>query len=116
MNQTIIKKISQDILGITTKFAGDSRTFNLSGSKEDRYIPLLQEVGCTTYLSGPSAKSYLTEESMAKDGIILEWMNYEGYPEYHQLYPPFEHGVSILDLIFNEGPDMKNSMLSFNKK
>jgi len=76
---------------------------------------MLKEVGCTTYLSGPSAKSYLTKESMAEHGIKLEWMNYEGYPEYHQLYPPFEHGVTILDLIFNEGPEMKKHMLSFNK-
>jgi len=114
MNQNIIKKISQEILGITTKFAGDSRQFNLSGSKEERYIPLLKEVGCTTFLSGPSAKSYLTHEAMEKEGIILEWMDYEGYPEYHQLYPPFEHSVSILDLIFNEGPHMRNFMLSFN--
>ena len=114
MNQTMIKKISQDILGITTKF-DDSRRFNLSGSKEDRYIPLLKEIGCTTFLSGPSAKSYLTPEAMEVHGIKLEWMNYEGYPEYSQLNPPFEHGVSILDLIFNEGSQMKDSMLSFKK-
>jgi hypothetical protein len=115
MNQTIIKRISKEILDIKTKFAGDSRAFNLSGSKEKRYIPMLKEVGCTTFLSGPSAKSYLTPEAMEKEGIKLEWMNYEGYPEYHQLYPPFEHTVSILDLIFNEGPNMKEFMLSFKK-
>ena len=115
MNHTFIKQISQEILGITTKF-GDSRDFNLSQdvSKEERYIPLLKEIGCTTYLSGPSAKIYLTDEAMEKEGIKLEWMGYEGYPEYTQLYPPFEHGVSILDLIFNQGPEMKRSMLSFN--
>jgi hypothetical protein len=28
-------------------------------------------------------------------------MNYSNYDEYEQLFPPFEHGVSILDLIFN---------------
>jgi hypothetical protein len=28
-------------------------------------------------------------------------MNYENYKEYEQLYPPFEHGVTILDLILN---------------
>ncbi|WP_286336518.1 WbqC family protein [Hydrogenimonas cancrithermarum] len=115
MNQTIIKRISRELLGITTKF-GDSRPFNLTGKKAERYIPLLKEVGCTTFLSGPSAKNYLTEEMMAKEGIKLEWMNYEGYPEYHQLYPPFEHRVTILDLIFNEGPDMKKYMLSFKEK
>jgi len=115
MNQTIIKKIAKELLGITTKF-DDSRRFKLSGTKAERYIPLLKEVGCTTFLSGPSAKNYLTEETMEKEGIKLEWMNYEGYPEYHQLYPPFEHRVSIIDLIFNEGPNMQNYMLSFNRK
>ena len=29
-------------------------------------------------------------------------MTYE-YPEYRQLYRPFEHGVSVLDLLFNTG-------------
>lgn len=28
-------------------------------------------------------------------------MNYENNEEYVQLFPPFEHGVSTLDLIFN---------------
>jgi len=115
MNQTMIKRISREILGIETKF-GDSRPFNLQGKKEQRYIPLLKEVGCTTFLSGPSAKNYLKEETMAKEGIHLEWMDYEGYPEYNQLYPPFNHRVSILDLIFNEGPNMKEYMLSFGKR
>ena len=115
MNQTIIKRISKELLDIDTEF-DDSRRFNLSGAKAERYIPLLKEVGCTTFLSGPSAKNYLTEETMEKEGIKLKWMNYEGYPEYHQLYPPFEHRVTILDLIFNEGPNMKDYMLSFKKK
>ncbi|NCP85271.1 MAG: WbqC family protein, partial [Bacteroidetes bacterium] len=29
-------------------------------------------------------------------------------PEYTQLYGKFEHGVSILDLIFNEGPNARS--------
>ena len=32
-------------------------------------------------------------------------MNYDGYPEYEQLYPPFDPYVSVLDLLFNEGVD-----------
>ena len=31
-------------------------------------------------------------------------MDYSGYPEYRQLYPPFEPRVSVIDLILNEGP------------
>ena len=113
MNQTVIKRISKELLDIQTKF-DDSRRFNLHGSKEERYIPLLKEIGCTTFISGPSAKSYLTDEAMENEGIKLEWMDYSEYKEYNQLYPPFEHSVSILDLIFNEGPNMKEFMKSFN--
>jgi hypothetical protein len=40
-------------------------------------------------------------------------MDYSGYPEYRQLYPPFESHVSIIDLIFNEGPDATKYMKSF---
>ena len=32
-------------------------------------------------------------------------MNYDGYPEYPQLHGGFEHAVSVLDLLFNTGPD-----------
>jgi hypothetical protein len=41
-------------------------------------------------------------------------MDYSGYPEYNQLYPPFDHNVSIIDLIMNEGPDAIQYMKTFN--
>ena len=117
MNQTITKRIAVELLDIpASKFAGDSRDYHLDDTKkkEDRYIPMLKEVGCTTYISGPSAKSYLTEERMAKEGIELKWMNYEGYPEYEQLYPPFRHDVTVLDLLFHVGKEYKRYMLSYS--
>ena len=33
----------------------------------------------------------------------MEWADYSGYPEYRQLHPPFDHRVSIVDLVLNEG-------------
>ena len=66
-------------------------------------MDLVQKAGGTEYISGPAAKDYINEELFKKAGIKLTWMDYSGYPEYPQLYPPFEHGVSILDLIFNCG-------------
>ena len=40
-------------------------------------------------------------------------MSYENYIEYDQLFPPFNHFVSILDLIFNHGLNSKKYMKSF---
>ena len=35
------------------------------------------------------------------------------YPENRQCHGPFEHRVSILDLLFNEGPRASRFMKSF---
>ncbi len=64
-------------------------------------------------MSGPAAKGYIEVEKFMQSGIRLEWMDYSGYPEYTQLSESFEHGVSILDLIFNEGPNARDFMKSF---
>jgi hypothetical protein len=64
---------------------------------------LLYKVGATHYISGPAARDYLEEDKLAKAGISLEYMVYD-YPEYPQLYPPYDPSVSIIDLLFMTGP------------
>lgn len=105
LNQHLIRTISHDLLGLTTTFR-DSREFYASGQKLDRLLELVTEAGADRYVSGPAAKDYIDDPSRFTDsGIELVWKDYSGYPEYPQRYPPFEHGVSILDLLFNVGPD-----------
>jgi len=103
LNQFLIKHIAWDILGLKTEFK-DSRDFKLSGGKTDRLIGLLKKAGADVYYSGPAAKNYLEEEKFKANKIKLIYKDYTGYPEYPQLFPPFVHEVSILDLIFNVGP------------
>ena len=102
------------MLGITTKIY-DSREFVLVDGKSERLLALCQELGATTYLSGPAAKDYLDESIFHAANIQVEWMDYSGYEPYHQLFPPFEHGVSVIDLIFNEGKNAKNFLKSRQK-
>jgi hypothetical protein len=73
------------------------------GRKTDRLLSILQSIGATHYISGPAAKDYIEEDKLSSAGISLEYMAYE-YPEYEQLYPPFDPYVSILDLLFMAGP------------
>ena len=80
-----------------------SSEFTLQDGKNERLLGICRDVGATTYISGPSARSYLDEELFHNNGVAVKWMNYTGYPEYPQLYEPFEHHVSILDLLFNTG-------------
>ncbi|QZN82697.1 WbqC family protein [Stenotrophomonas sp. DR822] len=104
MNQHMTQVIARDLLGIKTEFL-DSRAFSAEGSKLDRLINLLQKAGATHYLSGPAARSYIDPDRFAAAGIELEYKDYSGYPTYKQYSNSFEHAVSILDLLFNAGPD-----------
>ena len=120
LNQAFIKTIAREILGVTTEFR-DSREFALSPDKqrEDRWLDLLPQLGAGRLIAGPRARDYLDEDALRKvreRGVEIAWMDYSGYPEYRQLYPPFEHQVSIIDLIMNEGPDAPAYMLSFGRQ
>lgn len=100
------------ILGIKTKISW-SMDYQIEEGKTERLISLCKQAGATEYLSGPSAKNYIDEALFRQERISLEYMDYSGYPEYRQLFPPFEHAVSILDLILNEGPSAPKYMKSF---
>src|SRR5882672_4584783 len=91
-------KITCDILAIKTKISS-SAEYNLIGDPTEKLVSLCKQSQASSYLSGPAAKNYLREDLFKQECIEIEWMDYRGYPEYPQLYPPFEHHVSIVDLL-----------------
>lgn len=91
-------------MGISHTHFTRSSSFDVNGIKTDRLIELLAQVGASDYLSGPSAQDYLEADKFAAAGINLAYIVYN-YPEYPQLYPPYDPQVSILDLLFMTGPE-----------
>ena len=86
-------------LGITsTRFMRSSEIPDIAGQKTDRVVNILRRVGATHYYCGPLASSYMEPEKFNAAGITFEYMKYE-YPEYPQLYPPYDPQVTILDLM-----------------
>ncbi|WP_415325248.1 WbqC family protein [Chryseobacterium sp. MMS23-Vi53] len=85
-----------------------SKEFYLVENRTQRLVDICTQLNGNEYISGPAAKAYMEENIFNEAGINLHYFDYSGYPEYSQLYPPFEHGVTILDLIFNEGTNAKN--------
>jgi hypothetical protein len=102
-----------EILGITTKLSW-SMDYTLVGGKTDRLVAICQQAGADTYLSGPAARSYIDPQRFRAANVKLVFVDYAGYAEYTQLFPPFDHHVSVLDLIFNEGPDAARHMLTLS--
>jgi hypothetical protein len=111
VNRTFLEAISE-ILGIGTRFSW-STDYRVEGLKTERLVNLCRATGATVYLSGPSAREYMEESLFEEAGITLEYMDYGGYPEYSQLHPPFDHAVTVLDLIFNTGAEATRYMKSF---
>lgn len=111
INHRFLSSICQT-LGINTKISW-STGYRLLEGKTERLVDLCKQADATEYVSGPAAKAYIDEQLFRDAGIKLSYMDYAGYPEYEQLFPPFEHGVSIIDLIFNTGPNAPKYMRSF---
>ena len=105
-----IKTLCEE-LGIRTQIIW-SRDCKARGTPTERLVNICREIGANVYLSGPSAKSYIDEAEFIKSSVGLEWMDYSSYARYSQLHGPFAHGVTILDLILNEGPDARTFLQS----
>lgn len=99
-----------EILGIGTSIV-DSSEFDLAGDRVDRLVEICRQAGADTYLSGPAARSYLDEAPFTAAGVDVAWMDYDGYPTYEQPYPPFDHHVSIVDLVLCAGEAAPDLML-----
>jgi hypothetical protein len=100
------------VLGITTPITRSDLGETVTGRNE-RLIALCRHAGAERYLSGPAARDYLDETLFAAAGIKVAYADYSDYPEYPQRFPPFDHHVSIVDLILNVGPEARHFMKSF---
>jgi len=102
LNQTLIQWVAGE-LGITTRIM-HSHDVPVGGSGANRVLGIAQAIGASEYVSGPAGRAYLDPAAFADAGITLTWKSYDSYPEYAQFHPPFEHAVTVLDLLFHTGP------------
>jgi hypothetical protein len=114
---TMLSDINQCFLEGICKLAGINTPMHLlkehvvsHGDKTDKLIAVCKQYNATRYLSGSSAKTYLDITKFTDADIEVEWMNYDHYLEYPQLHSPFEHAVSMLDMLFNVGSAWKEYM------
>ncbi len=101
VNQRLVNAICEAI-GIRT-LRRSSSDYRLEGGRSARLVSLCRQAGASVYVSGPAARSYLDVGEFDAAGITVEWFDYQSYPEYPQLWGPFVHQVSMVDLLFNCG-------------
>lgn len=103
MNVAIIQALCGE-LGIKTKLLC-STDLKTAGSRDEKLINIIRAVDGDHYLSGPSARDYIRPDLFRANGIELAYAEYSGYPQYPQISEPFEHQVTILDLLFMTGDE-----------
>lgn len=116
LNQYMIRIIAKEFLGCNTTFT-DSRQYKTHGAKHEKLLSLVEAAQADFYESGPAAKDYIIADDYKERGIQLVWKDYSGYPEYPQKNTEqFEHGVSILDLLFNVGDEASYYIWGWREK
>lgn len=108
LNRTLLEAVCR-YLGIPTVIK-NSWDYNMIDGKTERLADLCEQAGGDEYISGPAAKDYVVEQVFVDKNIKLTWFDYAGYEPYPQLWGEFTHYVSILDLLFNCGPDAPRYM------
>jgi hypothetical protein len=103
INERFLRAVCR-VLGVTTRITSSADYDVSNPDPSGRLLDVCTQAGATEYLSGPAAKAYLDRSRFARAGVGVRYMDYTGYPEYPQLHGPFEHAVSILDLLFMTGP------------
>ncbi len=82
-------------------------SLDIKGDRIQRLVDCCLKLGATEFMEGSAGRDYLTgegEELFKRNGIKLIYQDYR-HPVYPQLYGDFVEKLSILDLIFNCGPD-----------
>jgi hypothetical protein len=101
-NQAVIIRLAEH-LGIKTRFVNLSE-LNIDGKSTEMLVSVCQALKARKYLSGPGGQKYLDPEQFRQAGIGLDYTKYQSRP-YPQPWGEFVPGLSIIDALFNCGPE-----------
>ena len=112
LNSALIKYFL-NVMDIKTQLVFCSEICPNEVSGGDRIMYLLKKLNATKYISGtgPGSMRYINEQEFKDNNIELIWQHYN-HPKYTQLYGDFKQYMCIIDLLFNEGTNSKNIILS----
>jgi hypothetical protein len=97
-------EIFNDIYGVRTPVHFESN-LDIRTTSTQRIIDICKKLNADTYLSGTGGKDYMDESLFAANGIRLVYQEFK-HPVYGQVFEGFEPCMSIIDHLFNCGPDL----------
>ncbi len=97
----------KEALEINSKVVRASE-LDVKGKKVELLIDICHKLGAKEYLSPKGSQEYIDENNLfEKENIKLEYHQFN-HPEYPQLWGKFIPYLSVIDLLFNCGPESIN--------
>jgi hypothetical protein len=87
-----------------------SSTLAHAGSKSEMIAGIVATAGGTRYLSGIGARNYHDPDPFDRRGIEVIWQEFK-HPVYPQQFGEFIPSLSVVDALFNCGPQVTADML-----
>lgn len=81
-----------------------SAEWGISAQGSERVIELSKHLKLVNYLTESANQKFLAAEKFIPAGVVVEYVAFTPRP-YHQQYEGFVPGLSVLDLLFNEGEE-----------
>lgn len=100
---TALLRFLLNALGIRTKIVKASEQ-DFRGSKSELVLDMCRKLGAKAYIFGQYGASYADVPAFDRAGVGVLFQSYQ-HPTYPQLHGAFESGLSIIDLLFNHGPE-----------
>jgi hypothetical protein len=113
-NAESLSKLNREIVLILLKILGVNKETKVASELTDfpeepseRLATICEVLGADTYLSGPGGREYLNLEPFHNKEITVTFQEFK-HPVYPQLYGDFVPNLSLVDLLFNCGPNSLN--------
>ena len=101
-----------DTLGISTELSRAGE-YNFSGTKSDLVLDMCVQMKADVYIFGIQGADYADRDMFASAGVTPYFQSY-AHPVYRQNFGEFAPNMSVVDLLFNLGPDALDVIMSGN--
>jgi hypothetical protein len=108
LNIHLIERL-KEALDLGQKPAVKSSQLELREEPTDRLIDICRKVGADTYLAGQDGTKYMNLERFKENGIKVIIQDFK-HPVYPQMFNDFQSHMSVVDLLFNCGPESLNKI------
>jgi len=111
LNEYMLKWFLEE-LKINVEFLKAS-DFDFQGKKSNLVLDMCKQLKSNMYIFGALGRDYANVDDFRKEGIKVIFQDYK-HPTYPQINGDFVSDLSIIDLLFNCGPDSYKIIMSNN--